>query len=304
MERNEVIAVTLLALGVLAIANPVYTGVTENAEGDLLVTASSVDVDSLEFADMAEQLPSLQYIPDLVPVRYEQLTEEDREIVDEALGDGYQADSDEQDELTEFLERALVIIQDGTMYQASVDEESGTVEYMDVSDQVVVVDRDNRTEAEEEALSGALENDSAAVEGNATTLLGYDYVRDGEDYLALDFDEGDNETTLSVERESLDDVLLSVEGVGELDDVPSSVRDDVETAIGGEEVRVDPDMSSNLERVRLIRHDGEYYQVAAEQSEPLATEVLGPANYVGMAAGLLLIVASGLYARRVYREAS
>ncbi len=302
MERDEVIAVVLLALGVLAIANPAFMGMAE-VEGEIELTAQEVEIDDFAFAELAGEMGDLIYVPDLVPVRSEQLTDEDRAIFDAAVGQGFEVQPGEEEAFEQYVQRTGLVLHDGSLLQPAFDEDAGLLTYQEAAG-TIVVDLANRTADESPVLEEAIAGNESRVDDNASTLTAYDFVRDEEVFYALGFEEtSDDERYLSVTEQSMEDVLISLERVGEIDDVPAEVRDEVAAAIRGEEASVSAEHQMLLQEVALIRYEGAFYQMQGEEVDPHITEHLEPYNYALMAAGLLLIATSMLYARRVYSRA-
>ncbi len=303
MEKDEIIAVALLGLGVLALANPALVGM-QNAQGDLEVSAQQTNLDDFSFAQVANGIPGLVYVPGMRATRTEELSDDDRAVFEAAVDEGYQLQGTSQSELEGYLQRTGFVLAGDRLLRPGVDQERGLLLYQELEDSVVV-DRANRTDAEAAALSGAVDGNETRLTENSSTLLAYDYVRDGDTFYRLTSEARGEDVYLSVEGQSREDVLMSLDHVGSIDEVPAEVRGEVRTAIEGENVTVPVDRRAALQEIALIRHEGGYYQIQAQQTDPPITDLLQPYNYALMAAGLLLIAASGLYARRVYtREKS
>lgn len=303
MEKDEIIAVALLGLGVLALANPALMGM-QNAQGDLEVSAQQTNLDDFSFAEVANGMPGLVYVPNMVATRPSEFSDEDRAVFEAAVDEGYQLQGTSQSELEGYLRRTSFVLADDRLLRPGVDEERGLLLYQELEDSVVV-DMANRTDAEAVALSGAVDGNETRLTDNSSTLLAYDYVRDGDTFYRLSPEPQGDDVYLSVEGQSREDVLMSLDSVGDIDEVPAEVRDEVRTAIEGDNVTVPIESRAALQEIALIRYEEGYYQIQAQQTDPPITDLLQPYNYAIMAAGLLLIAASGLYARRVYtREKS
>lgn len=303
MEKDEIIAVALLGLGVLAMANPALMGL-QNVQGDLEVSAQQTNLEDFSFAQVAEGMPGLIYLPEMVASTPSQFSDEDRGIFEAAVDDGYQVQSGEQQELEGYLQRTGFVLVGDRLLRPGFDQENQMLLYQEVENEVVV-DREARSDAEAAALAEAVDGNETALTENSSTLLAYDYVRDSDVFYRVSTETRGEDVYLSVEEQTRQDVLMSLDSVGDIDEVPSEVRDEVRTAIEGENSTVPMDGRAALQEVALIRYEGGFYQIQAQQTEPPITDLLQPYNYALMAAGLLLILASGLYARKVYvREKS
>lgn len=298
MEKDEILAVALLGLGVLAIANPALLGV-QNVQGDLQVSAQQTNIDDFTFAQVTEGMPGIIYVPGMQATLPSQLSDQDRAILQSATDQGYQLQGTTQSEIEGYLRRTGFVIVGDRLLRPGIDQQNGLLLYQEVEDSVVV-DVENRTDPEAAALSQAVDGNETRLSENASTLLAYDYVRDGDTFYRLSFETRGEELYLSVDEQTREDVLMSLDPVGDIEEVPAEVRDEVRSAIEGENATVSMDSRAALQEIALIRYEGGFYQIQAQQTEPPITDLLQPYNYALMVAGLLLIAASGLYARKVY----
>ncbi len=301
------IAVALLGLGVLAIANPALTGM-QDATGDLEVTAQEIDVDAVSLQAFGQEIPELNYVAGVT--RPEEMTDGDRAIFDAAIDEGFSLEPGEQEELEQYLAATGYVMHGGVLLRPAFDEDRQALFYQEVEG-TVVVDVDGLTEDEIDVYTAAVAGENPEVGENASALTAYDLVDDADVYYALEFEETSEEDALhlTVTEQTKEDVLMTLSSVGELQDFPETVRGAVATALEGEVgvVEVEDEQmlqqrQMELQELVLIRHEGAFYQLGAATGEPHLTELLEPYNYALMLSGVLLILASGVYARKVYVE--
>ncbi len=296
IEKKEVVAVALLALGILLFANPAYTHGQGGSAASVQV-GEDIDPDSLAPQTLSQMNPDAEFLP---VIEYEVLDEDAQSIFDTGR-EGIYVIETEQDAEGAVLERA--VFYEGETYLAQTEEtpDGINLQYSSVDIETNIVGTNVMTEGQAEAFGNATTDGEVTLADRSRGLAAYDYVRDDGDATYYETaTETNNETVLTVSeidvRELVDPYFEDT------DDMPDERREIVVSAIEGDDPIVTGETLNEIQQNPLVRHEGGYYQLGfAEASEPI-TDALGPLNFAGMALGILFVGAGGYMARRVYLE--
>lgn len=300
IERNEVIAVALLALGVLLFANPAYTQGQSGSAASVQV-AQEIQPETLTLQNIPQINQELTTVP---VIEYERLSGEARSIFDTGRQGIYliRNESDAEN----------AVLQSGVLYRDSVylrqtqeTQQGLELRYQEVSDDIGtnLMGTSLMSPEQLDKFKNATEAGSEGV--NLTSvdagLSAYDYVYDNETrtYYETSIRNG-NQTLLSVTE--VEPTELIDPAFDDTSEMSGEKREVVVGAIEGEEPVVSGDLLSEVQSSQLVRHEGSYYQIGfAEASVPI-TEALGPSNFAAMGLGILLILSGGYLVRRIYVE--
>ncbi|MFP4174675.1 MAG: hypothetical protein ACLFSW_02725 [Halobacteriales archaeon] len=299
VDRKEVIAVMLLAIGILLFANPAYTQ-GQSASAAQVQVGQEINPDNLT----VQQLTQIRQDATSSPVvEYERLNNESRSIFDTGRQDVYHIR--EEEEAENAVLQSAILYRD-SVYIREVEETEQGVElrYVNASEEIDanIVIPSLMSDEQRSAFDNATESGSVNLSSVDRGLLGYDYVYDNETetYYETSSETRGNVTVFSVEQTDTRSVIgPAFTGTDEMDD---DVREIIVEGIDGEEPVVTGELLSEVQQYQLVEHEDSYYQLEFGQATPPIDEVFGPLNFAGMGAGVLFLLAGAYMVRRVYIE--
>lgn len=296
IDKKEIVAVGLLAVGILLFANPAYTQGQGGSAASVEVQ-QEIDPDALAPQTLSQINPDAEFLP---VIEYEALDEDAQSIFDTGR-EGIYVIETEQDAEGAVLERA--VFYEGETYLAQTEETAQGInlQYSSVDVETNIVGTNVMTEGQAEAFGNATADGEVTLTDRSRGLAAYEYVRDDGDATYYETStETNNGTVLTVSEVDVRELVDPF--FADTDEMTGERRDTVVSAIQGDSPVVTGETLNEVQQNQLVFHEGSYYQLGfAEASEPI-TEALGPLNFAGMALGILFVGAGGYMARRVYLE--
>jgi len=301
IDRREVATVALLAVGILLFANPAYTqGQGGGPSAAEVAVGQEIQPSELGPGSVAQLRGNATVVP---VVEYERLNNESRSIFDTGR-QGVYLIRDESD-AGEAVLRSAVLYGDRIYLRQTQQTQRGVeLTYVDRSDDIEenFIGTSLMSDEQRGAFRNATDGGGVSLTATDRGLSAYDYVYDNETstYYETSTERRENATVLTAEEMGIRSLIDS--RFTQTDEMDDEVREAVVAGIDGERPVVTGDVLSGLRSSQLVRHDGAYYQLQLGQAQPPIDEALGPVNFAGMGAGVLLIAGGVYVARRVFLE--
>jgi hypothetical protein len=299
IDRKEVVAVGLLAVGILLFANPAYTQGQGGSAAEV-VLGQEIEPSSLGPATVTQINQNATQVP---VVEYERLNNESRAIFDTGR-QGIYLIRNESEAQNAVLQSGILYGDDIYLRQTQETQRGVELRYVDRSGEIEtnIMTTVFMSEAQRNAFRNATEQGSFNLSLVNRGIAAYDYVYDNETgvYYETEVDRSGNATVLSV-TETEARTLVDPYFTG-TDEMSAGARQAVVSAIDGERPVVTGEVLSSLQGNTLVEHDGGYYQLQLGEASTPITEAFGPLNFAGMGIGLVLMGAGVYVARRVFVE--
>jgi len=299
IDKKSLIAVALLGLGMLFLANPAYTqgggGGTNQAEAvELNLTQPS--------AQELSQLSQISLSSEDLPRLYHNVRINLFEDLNESQQDAFLTGRDGIYTGNRQNAVGLVLYQD-TVYLANprrTEVGPGFVYQNVPENDTFLISRDSLDGNAADAFDRAVEGEQVAFDRSPIVLSGYDYVVDDAFYAIETSSPDGNQTVLTVTPATPNEVLGPL--FTPLEEVePETLRESL-IASTDEPQLLEPKDSSQARQYQLVSHNGTLYQMTYERASVPITDALSIFNFVGMGIGVLLMLGGFYMMREVYKE--
>jgi len=300
IDKKSIIAVALLGIGMLLLANPAYTqggsgGGTNKAEAvELnLDEPSAQELGQLSQISLSsENLPNLYYNVRINLFEGLNGSQQDAFLTGRDgiyTGNGQNA-------------VGVVFYQDSVYLGSPRQTEVGPgFVYQEVPENdTFLISRDSLNGTLAEGVDRAIDGESVVFDRASIVLSGYDYVVDDGFYAIETSAVGENQTVLNVTQATPEEVLGPL--FTPLEEVePRTLRESLIASID-EPQFLEPNVTSQAEQYQFVSHNGTLYQVSYERASVPITDALSVFNFAGMGLGLLLMLGGFYMMREVYKE--
>lgn len=301
IDKKSIIAVALLGIGMLLLANPAYTAGGGTGGGTAEAEAVELNLDQPSAQELS-QLSQVSLQSDSLPrlfynVRirtFEELNQNQRDAFLTGLEAIYTGDRQNA---------PGVVLYQGTVHLGNARRTEvgpGFVYGEARENDTFLLSRDSINGTLAEAVDRASDGEQVAIDRHPVVLSGYDYVVDDGFYAIETSRTGENQTALTVTQTPASDALGPL--FTPLEDVePPALSESLIASIDEPQV-LDPGVSGQARDYQFVSHNGTLYQMAYERASIPISEALSIFHFVGMGLGLLLMLGGFYMMREVYKE--